>query len=261
MTIPSPTAVRRSTKTVVRKTTIRTKASALGMRGRSRNPRKSMIPHPTVIKMPASTARGTYCTNTPSPSRIANRNRACIMPLNWVRPPLFTLTTVRMVAPAPAMPANEPASKLPIPCPMSSWLLLWWVLVILSATTEVSSVSIDPSPARVSPGMMALMIVCSQLIPSRWILSCRKKGKGSPAGILPMVRWVSMFKNSDMMVMAIKATRVAGTLRVIFGKKAMRRMVPIPSMSTGHTMPSDMAWGNPASISMTATGDFLPMRG
>src|SRR5690606_41296401 len=59
------------------------------------------------------------------------------------------LTTVRMVAPAPGMPPKMAAMPLPMPWPISSFLGLCLVLVILSATTEVSRESMDPSSARV----------------------------------------------------------------------------------------------------------------
>ena len=94
---------------------MRTNASALGMRVISLKPRKSMIPQPTVIRMPASTDRGTYFTRLPKPKSMARRKRACTIPDIWVLPPDFTFTTVRMVAPAPEIPQNSPATALPMP--------------------------------------------------------------------------------------------------------------------------------------------------
>ena len=54
-----------------------------------------------------------------------------------------------MVAPAPGIPPKTEAILFPIPCPISSLFGLCLVLVILSATTEVSSESIAPSKANV----------------------------------------------------------------------------------------------------------------
>ena len=55
-----------------------------------------------------------------------------------------------MVAPAPGNPPNSAAMPFPMPCPTSSLLGLCWVLVKLSATTEVSKESIAPKSARVN---------------------------------------------------------------------------------------------------------------
>ena len=60
-------------------------------------------------------------------------------------------TTVPFVAPAPGMPPKTAAIALPIPCPISSRRPSCRSLVRLSAITEVSSESIDPSRASVSP--------------------------------------------------------------------------------------------------------------
>ena len=185
--MPMPTAVSRSTNTVSSSTTTSTKASARGILNKSLRPLKSIMPQPTEMSMPANTDRGTYFTNPPSPSSTASRKSECITPESRERPPLFTFTTVRMVAPAPEIPQNSPDTILPMPWPISSRLLLWCVLVILSATTEVSSVSMEPSPARVRPGMMEILTIVSQSIPARLTLSLAKNGMGNPAGISPMV--------------------------------------------------------------------------
>lgn len=64
-------------------------------------------------------------------------------------PPDRIFTSVRIVAPAPGIPANKPVIVFPIPCPINSRLLLCFVLVTLSATTDVSRESIAPNAARV----------------------------------------------------------------------------------------------------------------
>ena len=219
MTMPMPTAVRRSTKTVTRNTTMSTTASARGILGRSLKPRKSMMPHPTVIRIPARTDRGTYFTTEPRPSMMASSSSACTMPLSCVRPPLLTLTTVRMVAPAPGRPQKRPAMALPIPCPINSRLLLCLVLVILSATTEVSSVSMEPRPASVRPGIRAATTMSPHGKPARLTLSLAKNGMGKPDGISPMVGTPSILINRETTVITMRATSVDGTFLVRRGKR------------------------------------------
>ncbi len=70
---------------------------------------------PTLINMPASTALGISLASEPAPRTIASKITACKAPDIGVRPPAFTLTTVRMVAPAPGRPPNSPAMVLPMP--------------------------------------------------------------------------------------------------------------------------------------------------
>ena len=74
---------------------------------------------------------------------------AATIPDSLVVPPLFMLTTVLMVAPAPGIPPKIEAILFPIPCPINSWLGLCFVFVMLSATTEVSKESIAPRNANV----------------------------------------------------------------------------------------------------------------
>ncbi len=60
--------------------------------------------------------------------------------------------TVRKVAPDPGSPPVKAESILPSPCPTSSRLLLCCVLLIISATREVSNVSTEPIRASVNEG-------------------------------------------------------------------------------------------------------------
>ena len=94
-------------------------------------------------------------------------------------PPAFTLTTVRIVAPAPGMPPISPATMFPTPWPKSSRLLSCRVRVRLSATSEVSSESIAPSRASWSGGEQ-----------HRWQLPKLERrqhqGRGRPEGISPI---------------------------------------------------------------------------
>ena len=190
---------------------------------------------------------------------MARSKAAWIIPLSCVRPPDFTLTTVRIVAPAPARPQNRPAMALPIPWPINSWLELCLVLVILSATTDVSSVSILPRPASVRPGTREALMTTIQSIPS----SCTfvKKGMGSPAGMLPMVSAESRPVKSETTVTTTRATSVAGTFLVTFGTRMMSAIQARPSSSAGTLIPSAMVAGKLRIMSSVLAGDFLPIIG
>ena len=72
------------------------------------------------------------------------------MPESRVRPPACTLVTVRIVAPAPGRPPSRALAMLPMPWPINSWSESCWLRVMLSATREVSSESMEPNTARVS---------------------------------------------------------------------------------------------------------------
>ncbi len=172
------------------------------------------MPHPTVIRMPASTESGMYFTRPPKPSITASSSSAWTMPLSRVRPPLRTFTTVRIVAPAPGRPQKRPATALPMPCPISSRLLLCLVFVMLSATTLVSSVSMEPKPASVRPGMIAAVSMAPQLRPVQSISSRRKSGSGSPPGMSPITSVSERLQKSEMTVITTSATSVAGIFLV-----------------------------------------------
>ncbi len=70
------------------------------------------MPIPTATSRPASTALGTYWTRPDRPRSTAARNRPWITPERRIFPPAFTLTTVRIVAPAPGMPPIRPADDV-----------------------------------------------------------------------------------------------------------------------------------------------------
>ena len=135
------------------------------------------------------------------------------------------------------------------------------VLVILSATIEVSRVSIEPRPASVIPGIIDASAICIQSMPLRSIPSLAKKGIGRPAGISPIVRAASNEHNMLMMVITISATSVAGIFLVRRGTQIIRAIVPSPSNSAIRLTLSAHALGKFSSISSVLTGDFLPMSG
>ena len=54
---------------------------------------------------------------------------------------------------------------------------------MLSATTEVSRVSMEPRQARVRAGITAAEIICPQFIPASDISGFAKNGSGRPLGI------------------------------------------------------------------------------
>ena len=148
MTVPTATAVMRSTNTVNRKV-----VSIINMpeRGALRIRLKyfqSTISNPTLSNIPASTACGICSASAPRPKTINNRTSACKAPEIGVRPPARTLTTVRMVAPAPGKPPNKPLTTLPMPWPNNSRSDLWCVRVMLSAINEVNKESMEPRNAK-----------------------------------------------------------------------------------------------------------------
>ena len=108
---------------------------------------------------------------------------------------------------------------------------------------------------------MAASISEIQLIPARLIPSLAKNGIGRPAGISPMVNLVSIFMNRDMIVMTIKATKVAGIFLVIFGNNSIIKIEQIPRTNACQTKPSAAISGYRVIISTTRTGDFKPIKG
>ena len=118
---------------------------------------KSIIPIPTEIKSAERTGFGTSFSSGPNPTKTISRNIALKIPLIFVLPLELILATVPVVDPAPGSPPNSAATKLPIPWPISSLFPLCLVLVKLSATTEVSNVSIVPNPAKVNPLTTAIL--------------------------------------------------------------------------------------------------------
>lgn len=63
-----------------------------------------------------------------SPSTNASSTTECSAPEMGVLPPALMLTTVRIVAPAPATPPNNPATVFPTPCDsITALLLLFWL--------------------------------------------------------------------------------------------------------------------------------------
>ena len=142
---PIPTAAIKSTKTVRIITPYIIRAPLMEISWARFKKLQSMMSIPTFRAIPASTARGILAVRLAAPRITTNRIPARVNPERAVRPPVWMLTTVPIVAPAPAMPPNKPDIRLPIPWPMSSLLELCSVRVKLSATTEVSSASIQPN--------------------------------------------------------------------------------------------------------------------
>ena len=133
--------------------------------------------------MPAKTAWGICDANGASTTTTAKRKAACNTPESLVTPPVRILTTVRMVAPAPGMPPKNPAAILPTPWPINSRLELCRVRVILSATNDVSRLSIAPNMARIRAA--SIMIKRASLDTEGMI----KDGK--PVGMFPSMGTLS----------------------------------------------------------------------
>ena len=88
-----------------------------------------------------------------------------------------------------------------------------------------------------------------------------KKGRGNPEGISPMMSLPSRLQNSEMTVITIKATKVAGTFLVSSGKSSMMRMVPKPSSRAVTEMPSATAAGMPITRSIMVPVPLSPTKG
>ena len=156
-TIPIPTAGKSPTKTVKKITKNRTIESLFFKLNNLFIPLKSIIPIPTEIRRAERTGFGTSLSNGPNPTKTIRRNKALKIPLKFVLPLELILATVPVVDPAPGSPPNNAATKLPIPWPINSRFPLCLVFVRLSATTEVSKVSIVPKPASVNPLTIAIL--------------------------------------------------------------------------------------------------------
>ena len=146
---PTATAVIKSTKTVRPMVMNMTMTLSRGARMTRRRYPQSIISQPTFSKIPASAAWGIFSASGPRPITRARSTRACNAPEIGVRPPARTLTTVRIVAPAPGSPPISAEIMLPIPWPISSRFELWRVRVIESATSDVSRLSMEPRSANV----------------------------------------------------------------------------------------------------------------
>ena len=79
----------------------------------------------------------------------------CMMPAMGELPPLLMLAAVLAMAPVAAKPPKSGERIFAMPCPISSWLELWCVPIILSATAAESSDSIAPNNAIVNAGLIS----------------------------------------------------------------------------------------------------------
>mmetsp|Transcript_6218 Transcript_6218/g.17836 ORF Transcript_6218/g.17836 Transcript_6218/m.17836 type:complete len:358 (-) Transcript_6218:1010-2083(-) len=183
---PTATAAMRSTNTVISSTTAMTNTDSIGSwRARARYGRSSTS-HPLFSSSPARHACGMCCAKRPRPATMHSSTTEWVAPDRGVRPPALTFTTVRTVAPAPATPPKAPDTILPTPWPTSSFSESWKSPVRLSATREVSRLSMPPS--RASTRAEATMVGSS----STGKLGIR--GTGNPAGICPKVNTFSLPK-------------------------------------------------------------------
>ena len=71
------------------------------------------------------------------------------MPAIGVRPPFLMLAAVRAMAPVAGIPPNRAEPILPAPCAISSILERCLLLIIESATTQDSKLSIPANTAMV----------------------------------------------------------------------------------------------------------------
>ena len=182
---------------------------------------------PTFSRIPASTASGMPSAKGARPRTSAKRTREWSAPEIGVLPPARTLTTVRMVAPAPGMPPRSPAMTLPMPWPISFRLDLCWVRVTLSAIREVSKLSIEPSTARTSaactmPGNR------SSSIAGIW-------RSGKPRGISPITGAPDRTKMPISVLMTRAASGGEISRRSRPGMKSMMASARRPTISASKT--------------------------
>ena len=76
--------------------------------------------YPSMAKMAAKAAKGTWLANGAATHTTTNKVRACTMPATGERPPLFTLVTVRAMVPVAGMPPKKGVTKLATPWAINS---------------------------------------------------------------------------------------------------------------------------------------------
>ena len=131
----------------------------------------------TTISTADSAASGMYFASGAATSTITSSVSAWTMPATGVRAPVRTFVAVRAMAPVAGMPPNSGATRLAMPCAISSWLGSWRSPIIVSATRADSSDSIAPSSAMVIVGAIRSRIVDSD--------STGSANSGSPVGMPP----------------------------------------------------------------------------
>ena len=182
-TIPTPTATNKSTNTVKIMARISTKESLFFSLISLFIPLKSIIPIPTEIKSADRTDFGTMANILPKPRIAIIRKTPFKIPLKFDLPLELIFATVAAVVPAPGIPPKTPVKKFPNPCPNNSLFPLCLVLVRLSATTDVSRVSIVPKPAKASAFPMAKLTISESTLAS----ISNNLNSGNVVGISPIV--------------------------------------------------------------------------
>ena len=146
--------------------------------------------------MPASAAFGIHCTSEPRNSPTSSTVAAVTTPASRVRPPAPRLTMVASVEPDTGSPPTQAEPMLPSPWPMSSRVLSWRVLVFMSATTEVSSVSMAASTLNVKAGTSSPASSSGATLGASSSSSNRRAGLGRAAGMGPMTSGLSIAVSS-----------------------------------------------------------------
>jgi len=108
-----------------------------------------------------------------STTRITKSVIECTIPAIGVRPPFLILAAVRAIAPVAGIPPNNTEPILPIPCPISSWLLLCLLFTIPSATTAERRDSIAARIAIVNAFGISFLISVNE--------KCGTETDGRPA--------------------------------------------------------------------------------
>ena len=153
-TTPTPDAAIRLTVWAVTTTaTITTKSKIVERALRKCRLWRSIMRTPTTTRMPASAATGTQAIRAPSARNASSDSAPSISPDRRLFPPLEMFTRVAPICPAPGMPPMAAEARLPSPCPRSSRFESCRLRVSVSTTTQVLSVSIESSTARVSAGI------------------------------------------------------------------------------------------------------------
>jgi len=151
--IPTPTpeaAIRPMVRATMMTASTTAKSKTVARDSIKRSGSRSIMRMPMTIRMPASAATGTQARNEPKTSAATSDSNPSRTPETRVLAPLFRLTSVAPMVPAPGIPPTADEAMLAIPCATSSRSGWCRVRVNWSMTTQVFRVSIESRAARVS---------------------------------------------------------------------------------------------------------------
>ena len=203
VTMPSTTAVARSSTTVARKVRASTKASLRETRTSARRLDTSTIRTAVAMSTPARAASGIQPTTGARASTTTSSTTECTTAASRDRAPDRTLTAVRAIAAVAGMPPSSGEAMLARPWPNSSRSGSWRVdTLIASATVADSRLSSAASAATATAGATSTRSSLHVTDGTVRVNSC----DGS-APIVATCRWASR----DTTVAPTTASRATGT--------------------------------------------------